>query len=322
MNAPRTAAGVVLGYLHVQAQALRHNGEQFIAGESTAIHQLRVTTRRLRSVLASFELVLDAETSRVARAELKWFAGVLGAARDVEVIRARLLEHLEGDGLARFAGVDRRLGTESREARAAVGQVILSPRFTALVVGLERMVGAGTLSAGAGAGAGAGGAGIGPSTDVSSSDVSSSDVSSSDVSSSDVSSSDVSSSGRSVRAELTAMIRKDLKRLRRSVRRVRKVDDQHDRDLVLHEVRKNAKRLRYACECAAPDTGKRVRRLGRAAQVIQEVLGEHQDSVALREWLSTQDDLPGAQIVTAEELLAFRSEDAFHEAWGEFPRKL
>jgi CHAD domain-containing protein len=56
-------------------------------------------------------------------------------------------------------------------------------------------------------------------------------------------------------------------------------------DAALHEVRKSAKRLRYAAEAAASIHGKRARRLARAAERIQQVLGEHQDSLVTRELL-------------------------------------
>jgi CHAD domain-containing protein len=57
-----------------------------------------------------------------------------------------------------------------------------------------------------------------------------------------------------------------------------------EQDEALHEARKLAKRLRYACEAVAP-TLPRAQGLGAAATSLQEVLGEHQDSVVLREAL-------------------------------------
>src|SRR6185503_11730736 len=50
-----------------------------------------------------------------------------------------------------------------------------------------------------------------------------------------------------------------------------------------HEVRKMAKRARYAAESAAPVAGKPARRLGKRMEALQDVLGEHQDSVTARE---------------------------------------
>ena len=47
----------------------------------------------------------------------------------------------------------------------------------------------------------------------------------------------------------------------------------------LHEVRKCAKRARYAAESAIPVAGKPARKLATRMESLQDVLGEHQDSV-------------------------------------------
>jgi CHAD domain-containing protein len=52
-----------------------------------------------------------------------------------------------------------------------------------------------------------------------------------------------------------------------------------ERDLELHEVRKAAKRLRYATEAAAPALGDRAATLTSHTKDVQEVLGDHQDAV-------------------------------------------
>lgn len=50
----------------------------------------------------------------------------------------------------------------------------------------------------------------------------------------------------------------------------------------LHEVRKAAKRARYAAEVAAPVVGKPARRVAKGYRRVQDVLGEHQDSATAR----------------------------------------
>jgi CHAD domain-containing protein len=59
--------------------------------------------------------------------------------------------------------------------------------------------------------------------------------------------------------------------------------DEHDH--ALHEVRKAAKRARYAAETATAVIGKPAKRLARRMEDVQEVLGEHQDSVTARSLL-------------------------------------
>jgi CHAD domain-containing protein len=54
------------------------------------------------------------------------------------------------------------------------------------------------------------------------------------------------------------------------------------RDEHLHEMRKAAKRLRYAAEAIRPVRGRPAKRLVRQVKAVQELLGEHQDSVVAR----------------------------------------
>jgi Uncharacterized conserved protein len=54
------------------------------------------------------------------------------------------------------------------------------------------------------------------------------------------------------------------------------------RDRGLHEVRKSAKRARYAAETAVPVAGNPATELADRMEALQDVLGEHQDSVAAR----------------------------------------
>jgi len=76
---------------------------------------------------------------------------------------------------------------------------------------------------------------------------------------------------------LPGLVHADGKRVRHRVRR--------DRDP--HEVRKAAKRLRYAYELLEPAWGKQATRPREAAELMTEVLGDRQDGVAAREWLVT-----------------------------------
>src|ERR687883_1111535 len=56
----------------------------------TPVHQMRVGCRRLRSDLRSFAALLDEAWAEDLLAELGWIAGILGAARDAEVLHERL----------------------------------------------------------------------------------------------------------------------------------------------------------------------------------------------------------------------------------------
>jgi CHAD domain-containing protein len=126
-------------------------------------------------------------------------------------------------------------------------------------------------------------------------------------------------------------IRKEGKRLRKLVRAARKADDGTPRDLALHEVRKSAKRLRYAVEVAAPTLPTSALRLAVAAGELQSILGDHQDSVVARAWLlrsATEAQVRGesafsyGRLHAIEQSMAAQSEALFFRAWKRFPRRL
>jgi CHAD domain len=56
----------------------------------------------------------------------------------------------------------------------------------------------------------------------------------------------------------------------------------HEHDEQLHEMRKAAKRLRYATEVATPALDTNAKRMVKRVKAVQELLGEHQDSVVAR----------------------------------------
>jgi CHAD domain-containing protein len=62
----------------------------------------------------------------------------------------------------------------------------------------------------------------------------------------------------------------------------------------LHDLRKSAKRLRYACEVVEPVSGKPAARMVRRSKQLQEVLGLHLDRVALMDQLEPLARLQGA----------------------------
>ena len=92
--------------------------------------------------------------------------------------------------------------------------------------------------------------------------------------------------GRSPAVEvLPRLLRQELRRVRRAARTVSAMSPGPERDVVLHEVRKKAKRTRYAAESATPVFGPRAVNLAKRAKKVQRALGDHQDSVEARAWL-------------------------------------
>jgi CHAD domain-containing protein len=80
---------------------------------------------------------------------------------------------------------------------------------------------------------------------------------------------------------LTRRVRKSYQRVKSLVSAGPPADPRH-RDEWYHEIRKASKRLRYAAESVAPAFGAPATGLAEAAEHLQEVLGEHQDSVVAR----------------------------------------
>ena len=78
---------------------------------------------------------------------------------------------------------------------------------------------------------------------------------------------------------LPARVAKEFKRLRRRVAAVESAPDRQIQDERLHEVRKAAKRARYAAEPLIPIFGRDADRFAKAIESVQIVLGDYQDAV-------------------------------------------
>lgn len=64
------------------------------AGTVEGIHKARVACRRLRSDLRTFRSLVEDSWAEPLRGELRWLAGELGAVRDRDVLRKRLVEQI------------------------------------------------------------------------------------------------------------------------------------------------------------------------------------------------------------------------------------
>ena len=85
---------------------------------------------------------------------------------------------------------------------------------------------------------------------------------------------------------------KDLARVSRRAKVARAATSEEERNQLLHETRKAAKRLRYAAEAVshgpAKIFGKRVGCMASAAEAVHDLLGEHRDSVLMQKYLREQ----------------------------------
>jgi len=237
-----TAGEAVLAYLAAQTARLKSLDPAVRSDEPDSVHQMRVTTRRLRSTLQSFPGVLRESATRHLRDDLKWLGGVLGRARDIEVLSAYLRSTLAGLPTELVMGpvvarVTVHFAPLETDARNTVARALESDRYFAMLDKLEGLLKDPPLTA------------------------------------------EASESARDV---LGAEVSRARKRTMRRIRRVRRVPAGRDRDVALHEARKAAKRARYAAEAAKPALGKRARRFAKRMQAVQSVLGDHQDAVNAR----------------------------------------
>lgn len=106
-------------------------------GLADGIHQMRVSSRRLRSAIKLLEADLDAERAIALEDELQWIASELGAARDVEVQFERLAAHAEVlDEEVRDAVLGtlrEQLAHRTQSAQGAVLAAIRSDRYQYLI---------------------------------------------------------------------------------------------------------------------------------------------------------------------------------------------
>lgn len=121
-----------------QVAALHRWGRLVLRDEEDSVHQMRVTVRRLRSVLATYRPLLDTEWSEPLRAELKWLAALLGDVRDAEVLRRRLrrwaAEH--GPGPTGVDALRAALAERQAQGRARLLPELDGDRYRELIAGL------------------------------------------------------------------------------------------------------------------------------------------------------------------------------------------
>jgi CHAD domain-containing protein len=232
------AADVIQLRLLTQVAALRQQDPWVRHDAPEAVHDLRVTVRRLRHALASYRPFLDVEQTEPLREELGWLGAMLGGPRDAEVLDHLLRGLIEAEpkSLVRgpvLARVDRDLRQRYDAARADLLSAMDSPRYFDLVDRLQTL------------------AEQPPWTEA---------------------------ARKKARRALAKGLDDDWKRLRA---RVLRAADEAGRGAAepahLHDVRKAAKRVRYAAEALVPLQGKGVRRMVKAHEQIQTVLGDQHD---------------------------------------------
>jgi CHAD domain-containing protein len=237
-----TVGDVLLAHLREQVDELIMRDRGARLDEPDAVHKMRVATRRLRSALATYRPLLARAQTDPVRDELKWLGQVLGRTRDAEVQEQRLSNLVAAQPDEVVLGPVRRRIHLEMHDRHRAAHA-------ALIVQLDggrylRLLDSleDLLS-------------DPPLTD---------------------------RAGRPARRQLAALVGKAARRVDQAARAVRDAPTENARDHLLHEVRKSAKRARYAAESAEPVSGAPAKRLAKRMEALQDLLGEHQDSVSSR----------------------------------------
>ncbi|MFT2019419.1 CHAD domain-containing protein [Streptomyces sp. 796.1] len=263
-HAARTAGDVVLTAVRRQIAAIVALDPAVRLEAPDAVHQMRVATRRLRSVFRSYRTVVDRSVTDPLGAELKWLAGALGVDRDREVLTERLTAALDAvPGPLRLGPVRARLTIWSSGRRASsrqqVVEVLDGPRYLALLDALAAFRTPAPDEQ--------------PHPPYAPHDQ------------------PLSAAGRPLllkaaarppRKVVRAAVLRDVDRLARQVEAALAEPAGATRDEALHVARKAAKRARYAAEAAEAGLGPAAAELARHMQRVQQVLGDHQDSVMAR----------------------------------------
>ncbi len=138
-----TAAGpAVIAVLGDDVDRLLATEPQVRADQYDSVHQMRVATRRLRSVLRSYRGVFQRDDIDALRDELRWLATILGTARDAEVRAERFAALVET-----YPEFENHLGhrlvnaerSAYAEAHGAVVEVLDGDRYARLRTGLRRL---------------------------------------------------------------------------------------------------------------------------------------------------------------------------------------
>jgi CHAD domain-containing protein len=233
------AGQVVLAYLRAHAERLKALDPFVRLDEPDSVHQMRVASRRLRSTFRSFGHILPRDATSGLAADLQWLGGVLGAARDGEVLDAHLRSRLRRAPVElRIGPVEARIQGHFASVRAAARTELLavldSERYLTLLDDLDGLLASPPLT---------------------------------------------TEAARPAAEVLPAAARRARRQMNRRMRRAWRTAPGQSRNEALHRARKAARRARYTAEAMAPAIGGKAARFAKRMKQVQSVLGEHQDSV-------------------------------------------
>ncbi len=228
------------------------------AGAPDSVHQLRVTIRKIRSLLRDSQDAFGLSETTWVIDELRELAGVLGVARDAEVLGERYERELERLGPELVRGPVRKRLVQGARRRYQTGLrrsliAMRSQRYFRLLDALDALVAATPEASSGGESE--------PAAPVT-----------------------IDTAYKRVRkaAKAAAQVGQEVPEGQEGEVVQEGQEVEHDKDEALHRIRKRAKRLRYTAAATGADE------VSQQAKAIQTLLGDHQDSVVSRQHLIQQ----------------------------------
>ena len=234
----QTLADLIGAYLAEQCAVIIDAEPQLRAGENV-IHVTRVAVRRLRSTIRVFGELFDIAQAGQLEEELVWWAAVLGAVRDLDILQASMTTRIAGQPPELVLGpvestISTEIATKRKVGMDAVTAAMDSERYRQLVAVV--------------------------------------DVWRTDPPFTDEAAAPATKVSRYVK-------RADKKLTKRLAAAVAAREGTEDGDELFHQARKAGKRHRYAVEATVPLWGSEAERIVAARKDLQDVLGHHQDRI-------------------------------------------
>ncbi|MGW0289231.1 CYTH and CHAD domain-containing protein [Streptomyces tuirus] len=242
---PVTAGDHVLAYLRTQRDAIVELDPAVRRDIEDSVHSMRVATRRMRSTFKTFGTILDRAVTDPVAAELKWLAGELGLDRDREVLTGRLTAAVDEVP----DGLVRGPVTERLHSWSSAEHGGARGRLLGVLDSRRYLALLDTLDA---------------------------LIADPPL---------LKAAGKAPRKPIAKAVRKDFRKVAGLIGQAADLEPGTDLDVALHEARKKAKRTRYAAEAAEPVLGKPAKTMVKSMKALQNLLGEHQDSVMARKAL-------------------------------------
>ena len=281
-----SSADVVMAYVEEQTGKLKAFDPMVRRDEPDSVHQMRVTTRRLRSTFQSFGTVLRAADTRHVGNELRWLSHVLGDARDSEVLAGHIQDDVDHVPPELVMGpVKARLREHfaplAARTRKAVLEALDSERYFTLLNELDQILASPPL---------------GPDATL------------------------------PAKKGLARPVARTYRQTNRRMRRAEQAGAGEATNIALHSARRAAKRARYAAEVVSPAYGHPGGRFAKRMKKVQTSLGAHQDAViarnAIRE-IGVRAHLEGENAFTFGLLYEHNTcaaRDAERRAWKDWKR--